>query len=191
MGDVYTLRALIKTKVSHNQFLSIMWTIPLPLTTMQVVDSSNSEKELTLDELRVQHYMSQPQHIAQCSLVTQLVAALVRHTMQNQTLTVKDSYPITQCSRDYGLSYTMLKRVVSGKSQLGGKQYYKMKAGCDKKPHSAIKSGSRRPNLVNQVTSQSSATPAFNCKYCDKVCHTEEGLSNHINNKHCKRQIVK
>ena len=83
MTEVYTLMALIKAKVSHKQFLNIMHTVSLPLTNVQVVDSTKSKAELKLNDLRVKYYM--PQKVAQCSLATQLLAALVRQTMQNET----------------------------------------------------------------------------------------------------------
>ena len=59
-----------------------------------------------------------------------------------------------------------------------------------KKPTGTIKQKGKRQNLMDKAATGSVATPVYSCKYCDKVCATESGLTNHINNVHQERQFI-
>ena len=54
---------------------------------------------------------------------TVILGALVHWLMRNNLLKKKDGYSIEQCSNDFGCSKTILKRVISGKKQKGGREY--------------------------------------------------------------------
>ena len=64
-----------------------------------------------------------PAHLSQKPKPTVLLGALVHWLMRNNLLKKKDGYSIEQCSNDFSCSKTILKRVISGKKQKGGREY--------------------------------------------------------------------
>ena len=67
--------------------------------------------------------MPRPAHLSQKPKPTVILGALVHWLMRNNLLKKKDGYSIEQCSNDFGCSKTILKRVISGKKQKGGREY--------------------------------------------------------------------
>ena len=51
---------------------------------------------------------------------TKLLGALVHWVMHNNLLKILNKYPAIQASRDFDVSYTKLKRVITGVTQHGG-----------------------------------------------------------------------
>ena len=56
-------------------------------------------------------------------ILTKLLSALVHWLMCNNLLTILNKYPAIHASRDFDVSYTKLKRVITGKKQPRGSYY--------------------------------------------------------------------
>ena len=81
MADIHYNLALIKTKVSPSDFIKISTSIPLPLTTVEIVDPAKPSA-VDIDSLRIHDHMPDPSKLSGHK-PTKLLAALVRFKMQN------------------------------------------------------------------------------------------------------------
>ena len=81
MADIHYNLALIKTKVSPSDFIKIITSIPLPLTTVEIVDPAKPSA-VDIDSLRIHDHMPDPSKLSGYK-PTKLLAALVRFQMQN------------------------------------------------------------------------------------------------------------
>ena len=81
MADIHYNLALIKTKVSPSDFIKISTSIPLPLTTVEIVDPAKPSA-VDIDSLRIHDHMPDPRKLSGHKL-TKLLAALVSFQMQN------------------------------------------------------------------------------------------------------------
>ena len=77
-----------------------------------------------MDDERVQDHMPRPVKLDGTDEDTKLLGALVHWVMRNNLLTGLNMYSAIQASRDFDVSYTKLKRVITGVWQHGG-SYYK------------------------------------------------------------------
>ena len=113
---------------------------------------------------------------------TKLLGALVHWVMRNNLLTVVNKYPATQASRDFDVSYSKLKRVITGVKQHGGSYYERQ---CqeqegeetqkqEKKKHKAVNPVDAALAKKKKVTLSVDTTE---CKYCGKLYHTGKKLT--------------
>ena len=187
MSKIHTYIACLKTRVSPRDFLTIISSVGLPLTTITTVDPAQQDKlDKNVDALRIRDHMPDPSKVFG-NEATKHLAALVRYWMQNYLLTTQWQYSLVACERDFNLGRTKFERVVSGKKQAGGYEYgKKRKIRPDEQPTGADKHKRKRENPVDR----SQVKTGVGCKYCDKVCLNEETLSIHINNEHADRQSL-
>ena len=185
MSTIHTLIACLKTRVSAKDFLTIVNSVGLPLTTITTVDPEKQEKlDKGVDALRIRNHMPDPNNVVGNEAI-KLLAALVRYWMQNYLLTTQWQYSLVACERDFNLGRTKFERVVSGKKQAGGYEYgKKRKIRPDEQPTGADKPKKKRENPVDRTQVKT----GVGCKYCNKVCLNEETLSIHINNEHADKQ---
>ena len=73
MADIHYNLALIKSKVSHEQFMQISMLIPLPLTTVEIVNLT--AQGIDVDSACIHDHMSDP---SSGNKATILLGALVR-----------------------------------------------------------------------------------------------------------------
>ena len=187
MSDIHSKIAILKTRVSAQNLLKIVSAVGLPLTTISVVDPA--AQEVNVDKLCVRDHMPDPK-LLYGDEATQLLGALVRFHMQNILLTTQNAYHMATCEQDFIVSRTKFEQVVSGIKRAGGCEYArKKKFGPDKLLTGASKPKAKKHNPVDkgQEGLQLKGTA---CKYCGKVCYSEETLSIHINNEHSDRQSV-
>ena len=111
MADIHYNLALIKTKVSPSDFIKISTSIPLPLTTVEIVDPA---KPSAVDI---------------------------------------DRYP-------------------------------------QEKPTGTTRQMGKRKNLMDKGPTGLVSGTVHQCKFCEKMCTSESGLTNHINNVHQERQNI-
>ena len=187
MLDIHSMIVILKSQVSAQNFLKIVSAVGLPLTTISVVDPAT--QEVNVDQLRVRDHMPDPK-LLYGDKATQLLGARVRFHMQNILLTTQNVYPMTTCEQEFNVSHTRFERVVSGIKHAGGHEYAKKrKLGPDEMLTGASKPKAKKQNPVNK--GQGGLTPKETaCKYCDKVCYSDETLLVHINNEHSDRQSV-
>ena len=116
--------AILQSKVRPETFIKLVNAIPLPNTDLTVIQRSEPEVGLNLDEERVQDYMPRLVKLNGTDEDTKLLGALVHCVMCNNLLTILNKYPAIQTSRDFDVCYRKLKRVITGVKQHGG-SYYK------------------------------------------------------------------
>ena len=126
---------------------------------------------------------------------TKLLAALVRFQMQNILCKMQCTYSMLKCEEDFGIGRTAFERIISGIKRPGGHGYKRLKTtGPDEKPTGASRQMGKRKNPIDKgptglVSGLVSGT-VHQCKFCKKVCASESGLTNHINNVHQERQNI-
>ena len=79
---------------------------------------------LNVDKERIQGHMSTPAKLDGTDIDTKLLGTLIHWVMCNNLLTRLNTYSAKQASKDFDVSYTKLKRVITGVWQHGG-SYYK------------------------------------------------------------------
>ena len=165
--------AILWSKVRPEIFLKHVNAIPLPNTELTVIQRSEPEVGLNVDEERIQDHMPRPVKLNGTDEDTKLLGALVHWVMRNNLLTITNNYPAIQASRDFNVSDGKLRRVITGIKQHRG-SYYERK----RQEQEGEKSG-RKHKAVNPIDAalakkkkvMLSANTA-ECKYCGKVYHT-------------------
>ena len=187
VSKIHTYIACLKSQVSPRDFLTIISSVGLPMTTITTVDPAQQDKlDSSVDALCIRDHMPDPSNVFG-NEATKHLAALVRYWMQNYLLTTQWQYSLVACERDFKLGRTKFERVVSGKKQAGGYEYgKKRKLRPDEQPTGADKPKKKRVNPVDR----GQVKTGVGCKYCDKVCLNEETLSIHVNNEHADRQSL-
>ena len=112
MSNIHSYIACLKTRVSPKDFLTIVSSVGLPLTTISVVDPAKQDSNV--DNLHIRDHMPDP-NILYGNEATKLLGALVRYYLQNLLLTTQWLYPMVACENDFNLGHTKFERVVSGK----------------------------------------------------------------------------
>ena len=187
MGNIHYNTALLKTRVSPQNFLKIISSVGLPLTTIQLVDPVKQNTDM--DNLRIQYHIPDPALLLGATKPTRLLAAMVRYQMQNCLLTVTGSYSLTKCENEFGIGRSEFERVVTGKKRHGGHEYERQRLiSTSELPSGSFKTKTKKANPVDRSTRGSSQVGPTVCKYCGKVCATPDSLSVHINNEHPKDQ---
>ena len=189
MADIYYNLALIKTKVSPSNFIKFSTSIPLRLTTVEIVDPAKPSA-VDIDSLRIHDHMADPSKLSGHK-PTKLLAALVRFQMQNILCKMQGAYPMLKCQEDFGLGRTAFKRIISGIRRAGGHEYERLRAmGSDERPTGTTRQKGKRQNPMNKGPTGLISGTAHQCRFCEKVCTSESGLKNHINNVHQERQNI-
>ena len=113
--------------------------------------------------------------------------------MRNNLLKKKDGYSIEQCSNDFGCSKTILKRVISGKKQKGGREY-KREAEARERSEAPPTEEERPEQPTAPVAEDAPAADPDQqvfinlqelvCNLCEEEYAPEEVLINHYNMQH-------
>ena len=114
LSEMHYRIAILQSKVRPETFLKLVNAIPLPNTDLTVIQMSEPEVGLNVNEERVQDHMPRPVKLDGTDEDTKLLRALVHWVMHNNLLTILNKYPAIQASRDFDVSYTKLKRVITG-----------------------------------------------------------------------------
>ena len=122
LEDLYNKIKVLSGKLSTKAFSKFMERAKLPQVSITVVQGP-ADEAFSPDDLKVKSHMPRPAHLSQKPKPTVILGALVHWLMRNNLLKKKDGYSIEQCSNDFGCSKTILKRVISGKKQKGGREY--------------------------------------------------------------------
>ena len=112
--------AILRMKVRPETFLKLVNAIPLPNTDLTVIQRSEPEVGLNVDEERIRDHMPRPVKLNATDKDTKLLGALVHLVMRNNLLTIINKYPAKQANRDFNVSYGKLRRVITGIKQHGG-----------------------------------------------------------------------
>ena len=113
LSEMHYRIAILWLKVRPETFLKLVNAIPPPNTDLTLIQRSEPEMGLNVDEERVQDHMPRPVKLNSTDEDTKLLRALVHWVMCNNLLTILNKYPAIQGSRDFDVSYAKLKRVIT------------------------------------------------------------------------------
>ena len=169
MADIHYNLALIKTKVSPSNFIKISMSIPLPLTTVEIVDPAKPSA-VDIKSLRICYHMPDPSKLSG-HIPIKLLAALVRFQMQNILCKTQGAYPMLKCEEDYGLGRTAFERIVSGIRRAGGHEYKRLRAmASNERPTGTTRQKGKMQNPMDKGPTGLVSGTVHQCKFCDKVC---------------------
>ena len=185
LSEMHYRIAILQLKVRPETSLKLVNAIPLPNTDLTVIQRSEPEVGLNVDEERIRDHMPGPVKLNGMDEDTKLLGALVHWVMRNNLLTIVNKYPAIQASRDFDVSYGKLRRVITGVKQHGGSYYERQHREQEGKQ------SSRKRKAVNPVDVTLAkkkkvmlSVDTAKCKYCGKVYHTGRKLTEHINQEH-------
>ena len=191
LSEMHYRIAVLRLKVRPETFLKLVNAIPLPNTDLTVIQRSEPEVGLNVDEERIRDHMPRPVKLHGMDKDTKLLRALVHWVMHNNLLTIINKYPAKLASRDFNVSYGKLRRVITGVKQHGGSYYEKQH-----REQEGEESG-RKCKAVNPVDAALAkkkkvtlSADTAECKYCGKVYHTGKKLTDHINQEHSGEQTI-
>ena len=183
--------AILRSKVRPETFLKLVNAIPLPNTNLTVIQRSEPEVGLNVDEERIQDHMPRSVKLNGTDKDTKLFSPLVPWVMHNNLLTIINKYPAIQASRDFNVCFGKLRRVITAIKQNGGSYYERQR-----REQEGEKSG-RKCKAVNPVDTALAkkkkvtlSADTAECKYCGKVYHTGKKLTEHINQEHPGEQTI-
>ena len=200
LEDLYNKIKVLSGKLSTKAFNKFMEQVKLPQVSITVVQDP-ADEAFSPDDLKVKSHMPRPAHLSQKPKPTVLLGALVHWLMRNNLLKKKDGYSIEQCSNDFGCSKTILKRVISGKKQKGGREY-KREAEARERSDAPPTEEERPEQPTAPVAEDAPAADPEErvfinlqelvCKWCEEEYAPEEVLINHYNIQHpeCVQYIV-
>ena len=140
--------AILRSKVRPGTFLKLVNAIPLPSTDLTVIQRSAPEVGLNVDEERVRDHMPRPVKLDGTDKDKKILRALVHWVMCNNLLTIVNKYPAIQASRDFDVSYSKLKRHITGKKQPGGSYYERQ---CPEQEREETQKQGKKRKAVNPV----------------------------------------
>ena len=190
LSEMHYRIAILRSKVRPETFLKLVNAIPLPNTNLTVIQRSEPEVGLKMDEERVRDHMPRPVKLSGTDKDTKLLGALVHWVMCNNLLTILNKYPAIQASRDFDVSYGKLKR---GKKP--GGSYYERQ--CREQEGKETQKRGKKCKAVNPVDAALAkkkkvtlSVDTTECKYCGKLYHTGKKLTEHINQEHPGEQTI-
>ena len=194
LSEMHYRIAILQSKVRPETFIKIINAIPLPNTDLTVIQRAESELGLNVDEERSQDYMPRPAKLNGRDLPTKLLGTLVHWVMCNSLLTKLNMYTRKQASKDFDVSYTKFKRVVSGVWQQGGSYYTRLEQeqeeGDDKAPWRKCKALNPVDVALAKKRKVTLSADMAECKYCGKLYCSSKRLTEHINTEHTGDQTI-
>ena len=186
--------AILQSKVRPETFLKLINAVPLPNINLTVIQRSEPELGLNVNKERIRDHMPRPVKLDGTDKDTKLLGALVHWVMRNNLLTSLNTYSAIQASRDFDVSYTKLKRVITGVWQHGGSYYERL---CREQEGDEAKKPRKKCKAVNPVDTALAkkrkvtlSVDTTECKYCGKLYHTGKKLTEHINQEHACEQTT-
>ena len=123
LAEMHYRIAILQSKVRPETFIKVINAIPLPNTNLTVIQRAEPELGLNVDEERIRDHMPRPAKLDGTDVDSKLLGTLVHWLMCNNLLTKLNTYSAKQASKDFDVSYTKLKRVISGVWQHRGSYY--------------------------------------------------------------------
>ena len=190
LSEMHYRIAILRSKVRPETFLQIINGIPLPNTDLTVIQRSEPELGLNVDQERIQDHIPRPAKLNSTDIDTKLLGTLVHWIMHNNLLTKLNTYSAIQASRDFDVSYAKLTRVITGIKQHGGSYYKKL---CQEQETKISGKKHKALNPVDVALAKKrkvslSDTAAY--KYCGKSYRSGKKLTDHINKEHTGEQTI-
>ena len=193
LSEMHYRIAILRSKVRPETFLKIVNAIPLPNTNLTVIQRSEPELDLNVDQETIWDHMPRPSKLHGTDKDTKLLRTLVHWVMHNKLLMRLNTYSAIKASRQFDISYGKLKKVITGIKQHGGSYYERLRReeeeGETKKSHKKRKAlnpvdvalaKKRKVSLTNTTT----------CKYFSKSYCSSKKLTEQINKEHTGEQTI-
>ena len=194
LEDLYSKIKVLSGKLSTKAFNKFMERAKLPQVTITVVQDP-ADEAFSPDDLKIKSHMPRPAYLSQKPKPTVILGALVHWLMRNTLLKKKDGYSIEQCCNDFSCSKTILKRVISGKKQKGGREYKREAEARERSDVPPTTGEEERPE--QPIAPVAKDAPAADpdeevvidleelvCKLCEEAYAPEEVLINHYTMQH-------
>ena len=184
LHNMHVCLALIKPKVSDADYMKILSSVTLPLTTVEVVQYIDKFAGTGVNADRIRCHMPQSRKFQGRPKATSLFACLVNYIMRYNFVNVqKHQLGYESCAKLFGVSVSGLRRVFTGYVRKGGKEYHKEKVREAEK-ESAKKAVKQEQKWVKAATSTSKQPKDEDdkivCKYCGKTFDSEDNFTAHI-----------
>ena len=127
LSEMHYRIAILRSKVKPKTFLKTVNAIPLPNTNLTVIQRSEPELDLNVDQERIWDHMPRPSKLHGTDKDTKLLGTLVHWVMHNNLLTRLNTYSAIQASRDFDISYGKLRKVITGIKQHRGSYYERLR----------------------------------------------------------------
>ena len=188
LAEMHYRIAILWSKVRPETFIKVINAIPLPNTDLTVIQRAEPE----LGENLRPH--ARPAKLNGTDIHIKLLGTLVHWLMHNNLSTKLNTYSAKQAIKDFDVSYTKLKRVISGVWQHGGSYYDRLhqeqeegEAKKSNKKHKAV-------NLVDAALAKKRkvtlSADTAECKYYGKSYRSGKKLTEHINKQHTGAQTI-
>ena len=184
---MYEKCKVLSGKLSTKAFTKFMERAQLPQVTVSVVQDPTDESFST-DDMKIKAHMPRPAQLSQKPKPTLILGALVHWLLCNNILKKKDRYSIEACHREFDCSLSILKRVISGKKQKGGREY---KREARKRAEAETEAEPEPVERPEQPTAQVAEVgdviihlDNLVCQVCKEAHAPEEVLVKHYTDKH-------
>ena len=184
LHNMHVILAMIKPKVSDADYMKILSSVTLPMTTVEVVQYVDKFAGVGVDADRIRNHMPQPKKFQGRDKATSLFACLVHYIMRNNFVNVqKHQLGYDGCAKLFGVSVSALRRVFTGHVRKGGREYHKERAKKADKD-SAKQAAKQEEKRVTAAASTSDLPKDEDdqivCKYCGKTFDSEDRFTAHI-----------
>ena len=134
LHNMHVCLALLKPKVSDADYMKLLSSVTLPLTTVEVVQYVDKLAGTGVDADRIRCHMPRARKFQGKPKATSLFACLVHYIMRSIFVNVqKHQLGYENCANLFGVSISALRRVFTGHKRKGGKEYQKEKVRAEEK----------------------------------------------------------
>ena len=184
LHNTYVILAMIKPKVSDADYMKILSSVTLPMTTVEGVQYADRFASVGVDADRIRCHMPQSRKFQGRDKATSLFACLVHYIMRNNFINVqKHQLGYDACAKLFGVSVSALRRVFTGHVRKGGREYHKEKVKKAEKESAkqAVKQEEKRVKAAASTSKQpKDEDDKIVCKYCGKTFDSEDRFTEHI-----------
>ena len=184
LHNMHVILAMIKPKVSDADYMKILSSVTLPMTTVEVVQYVDNFAGVGVDADRIRCHMPQSRKFQGRDKATSLFACLVHYIMRNNFVNVqKHQLGYDACAKLFGVSVSALRRVFTGHVRKGGREYHKerVKKADKDSAKQAVKQEEKRVKAAASTSDlPKDEDDKIVCKYCGKAFDSEDHFTAHI-----------
>ena len=184
LHNMHVILAMIKPKVSDADYMKILSSVTLSMTTVEVVQYVDNFASVGVDADRIRCHMPQSRKFQGRDKTTSLFACLVHYIMRNNFVNVqKHQLGYDACAKLFGVSVSALRRVYTGHVRKGGREYHKEKV--KKADKEAAKQAVKQEEKRVKAAASTNEMPMDKddqiiCKYCSKTFDNEDHFTAHV-----------
>ena len=180
LHNMHICLALIKPKFNDADYMKILSSVTLPLTTVEVVQYVDKFAGTGVDADKIRCHMPQSRKFQGRPKATSLFACLVHYIMRCNFVNVqKYQLGYDSCAKLFGVSVSALRRVFTGHVLKDDNEYHKEteKESAEK----AVKQEQKRVKVAASTSNQpKDEDNKIVCKYCGKIFDSEDSFTEHI-----------